>query len=64
MKPLMIKDLPLIAELADDAARSIVGGRINLRKDSPQPTPEPTGGGGMLHPGDDSTNIWWPHGYW
>jgi hypothetical protein len=66
MNTLMINDLALIEELSDDAARSIAGGRINLRQYSPDPTPSPesSGGGGMLHPGDDSTNIWWSHGYW
>ena len=64
MSTLIINDLTLSEELSDDAAKAVVGGMINLHKDSPVPTPEPTAGGGILHPGDDSTNIWWSHGYW
>jgi len=54
MNTLVIKDIPLIEELSDEAARRIAGGRINLRTDEPvKPAAEPTGGMGytgiMIH---------------
>jgi hypothetical protein len=55
MTTLMIKDLPLIEELSDDAAKNIVGGMINNHEDGPQrkSAPQPLGGTGyndlLLH---------------
>jgi hypothetical protein len=54
MNVLVIKDIPLIEKLSDEAARKIAGGRINLRTDEPvKPASEPTGGMGytgiMIH---------------
>jgi hypothetical protein len=47
MNVLVINDIPLIEKLSDEAARSIVGGMINLRTDAPvKPATEPTGGMG------------------
>lgn len=47
MNVLVIKDIPLVERLSDEAARGIVGGRINLRTDEPvKPASEPTGGMG------------------
>jgi hypothetical protein len=65
MKTLIIKDIPVAEELPTEVARTIVGGMMNLRDESPLPIdPDASGiAGGPLHPGDDSTSIWWPHGY-
>ena len=54
MNILVIKDIPLIAKLSDEAARRIAGGMINLRTEGPvKPASEPTGGMGytgiMIH---------------
>ena len=47
MNVLVIKDIPFIERLSDEAARGIAGGRINLRTDEPiKPASEPTGGMG------------------
>jgi hypothetical protein len=66
MSTLVMKDLPLLEDLSEDAACTIRGGMINHRDEvSPNPPPDDAHGpAGPLHPGDNSTNIWWPHGYW
>lgn len=46
MKTLMVKDIPLIEEVSDSAARKIVGGRWSERDETPPRAlpPDPTGG--------------------
>ena len=46
MSNLIVKDIPLIEKLPDDAARSIVGGRIKLREDIPPMKPPESHGSG------------------
>jgi hypothetical protein len=50
----LIKDIPFIEGLSDDAAKGIAGGMMNLREENPvKPAAEPTGGMGytgiMIH---------------
>jgi hypothetical protein len=63
MKTLIIKDIPHVEELSNDAARSIAGGRINDPPLKPV-IPEYDGiAGGPLHVGDDRFSILWPHNW-